>query len=270
MLCDTAARLGGQPQQRVTSHGKEQVGARPLVTMMLPGQFAAFKGPSLDEANTSAPRKGKSNSGPVISTVVHRVFTLVYMKPAAGSSERVFVGQLLEPVVQTTKTVETVVGRGNQQRKVQTTETAHTVPKPAVHYFVPTNEDNEEGSTCYVRDHTVSNRVAVEAIHGRVEGYCNEIRGQNGLLTYFQVSESEMNRMESAVNHDSDQAHAPEEEIDAAESMLERQHEEDARRLAVEEGWVEGLDPPGRSRAPPLDFLEMSRYEALENIYRPR
>jgi hypothetical protein len=51
-------------------------------------------------------RRGGGPRALSTSAIAYRKHTLVFVKPAAGSFERVFLGQLLEPVI-----VETVKGR---------------------------------------------------------------------------------------------------------------------------------------------------------------
>jgi hypothetical protein len=97
------------------------------------------------------------------------------VKPAAGLFERVFLGQLLEPVI-----VETVKGRNRFSND-----------KPGTRYFSPSSDF----PGTYVHDPGTVKTVSAFAIYGKVDGYTNVVLAADGLLDPFEVADDELDRM---------------------------------------------------------------------------
>jgi hypothetical protein len=105
---------------------------------------------------------------------------LVFVKPASGLFERVFVGQLMEPVI-----VETVNGKSRFSND-----------KPGIRYFSP----RSDSPGCYAHDTGAVKTVSAFAIHGRVNAYTNVALTADGLLESFKVADEEIDRMEGVIN----------------------------------------------------------------------
>jgi hypothetical protein len=104
------------------------------------------------------------------------------VKPAAGSFERVFLGQLLEPVI-----VETVKGRNRFSND-----------KPGIRYFSPSSDF----PGTYVHDPGTVKTVSAFAIYGKVDGYTNIVLAADGLLDSFEVADDELHRMKGIINEE--------------------------------------------------------------------
>lgn len=103
---DAAGLLKGVPQLAVTARAKEISGSAPYVMFTVPDQFAsAGPGPgqsAVSESDERAPHANNNDSQIMAgeSQVHYRSGSLVYVKPARGSFEAVFLVQLLDPVVE--------------------------------------------------------------------------------------------------------------------------------------------------------------------------
>jgi hypothetical protein len=87
------------------------------------------------------------------------------VKPAAGSFERVFLVQLLEPVI-----VVSVNGRDRFSND-----------KPGIRYFSPSSDF----PGTYAHDRGTVKTVSAFAIYGKVDGYTNVVLAADGLLDSF-------------------------------------------------------------------------------------
>jgi hypothetical protein len=127
IVLGAAEMVRGQRQGRVTDRGKEQSGTYPSA-MFAGGHKLASDGAHLShEAGDGVQSQVRRGGGPralSTSAIAYRKHTLVFVKPAAGSFERVFLGQLLEPVI-----VETVKGRNRFSND-----------KPGIRYFSPSSD----------------------------------------------------------------------------------------------------------------------------------
>ena len=95
VLYDAAALFKGVPQQRVTDKAKEITGSNPTLIFTKPKPFASGgtdMQDSGDEPDDQQAPTTHRRSGLPQSIVLYRQLTLVFIKPASGSLERVFFG----------------------------------------------------------------------------------------------------------------------------------------------------------------------------------
>jgi hypothetical protein len=127
-------------------------------------------------------RRGGGPRALSTSAIAYRKHTLVFVKPAAGSFERVFLRQLLQPVI-----VETVQGRNRFSND-----------KPGIRYFSPSSAF----PGTYAHDPGTVKTVSAFAIYGKVDGYTNVVLAADGLLDSFDVADDELDRMEGIINEE--------------------------------------------------------------------
>jgi hypothetical protein len=166
------------------------------------------------------------------------------VKPAAGSFERVFLGQLLEPVI-----VETVKGRNRFSND-----------KPGIRYFSPSSDF----PGTYAHDPGTVKTVSAFAIYGRVDGHTNVVLAADGLLDSFEVADDELDRMEGIINEEC----APDsgEEAENEENKaLERHRRSEAQANMFRADGDEQVFAAGhkRVRMEPVRLSDQARYQEL-------
>jgi hypothetical protein len=102
-------------------------------------------------------RRGDGPRALSTSAIAYRKRTLAFVKLAAGLFERVFLGQLLEPVIVDKFTVK---GRNRFSND-----------KPGIRYFSPSSDF----PGTYVHDPDTVKTVLAFAIYGKVYGYTNVV-----------------------------------------------------------------------------------------------
>lgn len=211
-LFRAAAIFKGARQQRVTDKGKEIPGSMPIIGFTSPQSFASDGLDLMDSDNELSHAQPVNVPQQPRSSVRYRQMTLVYIKPARGSLERVLLAQLLEPVVQ----VEVLVrsrGRRRRGNQLQVT-TRFSIEKPSVRYFSPT-DTSEDGHQQYEYDSSCASTVTVDvsAIYGAAQ-YCNSVVSLEGLIESFEVDMEDIDKMEDEVNREMPVVSSSEDEED--------------------------------------------------------
>jgi hypothetical protein len=182
-----AEMVRGQRQGRVTDRGKEQSGAYPSAMFARAHKLASDGAHLIHEGGDGVQSQVRRGGGPralSASAIAYRKHTLVFVKPAAGSLfQRVFLGQLLQPVI-----VETVKGRN-----------PFSNDKPGIRYF--SHSSDFPGSATYAHEPGTVKTVSAFAIYGKVDGYTNVVLAvDDGLLDSFDVADDELDSMEGIIN----------------------------------------------------------------------
>jgi hypothetical protein len=260
VLYDAAALLKGVPQQRVTDKAKEITGSNPTLIFTKPKPFASGgtdMQDSGDEPDDQQAPTTHRRSGLPQSIVRYRQLTLVFIKPASGSLERVFLGQLLEPVVE-----QFAESRDNSRCR-----SSLVVARPGIRYFRLV-VDASEGHLKFQLDGDALTTVNAQAIYGEAT-YSSSVCSPNGLLNSFEIDSEEMDRMEGIVNE------VVSEDSSSEDSNAEEQTEALLRdraklRNAKKITGMVGLDPRNvldsgsvRRRAPTRNFLSEVRYNEV-------
>jgi hypothetical protein len=196
----------------------------------------------------------QANSQQASSTVCYRSHTLVFIKPEKGSFERVFLGQVLEPVVE----VRTIVDRPGRHRARALLRFA--VENIRVRYFSPRGGDDDSGR--YEHDSNSSETVNAAAIYGRVEVYTNDVVSNDGLLLAFDVEQEEIDRMEGVINGGLDQSSSEDSDDEIQTEALQRlrRRVQQEKSLHNKEVLSEGAV---RSRAPVMRLTDRWRYNEV-------
>jgi hypothetical protein len=202
---------------------------------------------------SSVPPAQRSVGKQASSTVLYRSNTLVYIKPAQGSLEQVFLGQLLEPVVE----VQYVVRRRGKERA----SLKFAVQNPRIRYFMLRGGEDDSGIFRYEHDRNSSTTVNAAAIYGRVEDYTNDVSSE-GLLQAFDVEQEDLDRMEGTVNEQLDQSSSEDSDAEVETEALQR-----LRKNLQQAKSLHNVDvlPAGatRSRVPTRRHLDEVRYNEV-------
>ena len=134
----------------MTDKGREIPGSVPLTVFTAPETFAPTEdsdGDTSMDSKLPAPSPTTSTSKQVpTSKVMYRKGTLVFIKPASGSFDRVFFEQLLDPVIEIKK-----------QQKTRGRTTRFNVEKAQIRFFSMDGGDDSR----YVHDTTTVKTVNV-------------------------------------------------------------------------------------------------------------
>ena len=192
--------------------------------------------------------------------------TVVFIKPAGGSLERVLLAQLLEPVVQV-EVQKRTRGRRTGTNPPQFT-TRFSIEKPGVRYFTPTSISSD-GHQMYEYDSACASTVDVSAIYGAAQ-YSNSVVSLGGLIDSFEVDTEEIDRMEDEVNRVVPVVSSSEDEEDEEQTEALQRKRDGARMsrlgsLACDPCNQANILPSGsvRSREPRRGYLDEIRYNEV-------
>lgn len=198
-----------------------------------------------------------SNSHPR-SIVQYRRLTLVFIKPARGSLANVFLGQLLEPVVEQ-------IAQGARNGRLRS---RFVVERPGIRFFSEV-QDGAEGHSKFQYEKGSSPTVSATAIYGEAT-YSSAFCSPDGLLETFEVDSEELDRMEGVVNRlvssetSSSDSNAEEQTVPLVRQRVAQKR---AKKRTQNFGLVnsENILPGSakRTRAPTRSYLSEVRYNEV-------
>jgi len=228
-------------------------GSASLTVAFLAPHFAA-RGADV-EAELSEDEQGHVLAAPGNVVVVHRAGALVFIqadpKRPRGSEmehERVFIGQLMEPVIR--EIAESKHGP----------RTVYRIAKPKIRYF-------SVAPGRYQYDRKTAQTVAATAIYGGVEHYSNPlVNPKGGLLMAFTIEQDDLDRMEEVINDvmvawqaEKSESESPHDEEEPEALTRKRKEDQLAKRFTVE---AQVLAPGAKRNRQPTHRLNEELTEA--------
>jgi hypothetical protein len=248
------------PQNRhnpqVTDNGKDYQGAAPAIVLTKPRLFASVKPASKDSELVRRVGSGKSKTTQS-TAIFYRAMTVVFVKPARGSMDSVFIAQLLEPII-----LESTFSNSGDQ--VGRSKWLHD--KCKVRDLEPANA-SELVYTCAetsAKSKTNCRSVNVAAIYGSVNFVTTRNNGEE--LLEIEIQQEELDRMIAVLNIDVHNEEEVEAEVVSPALLAHTQREIEANRIRPDNAG-EDMKAKQRDRKPVQLYTQFLAHVAHKHAH---